>query len=316
MSEKARILADMSDEISFEGKQYISSKRAAQLSGYAQDYIGQLARKGLIEARRVGGLWYILLESLNAYKEKAEGYTPQPPTREIASAPESVISFDGKQYLSASKAAQNTGYHQDYIGQLARAGKIPSRQIGNRWYVDHESLVAHKDEKDGLLAAVQSESVGLAAIKTPEPEESTSFFTYTQEKEQDLMPRMQEQQDKSDDSDEGSTQEEVKAERVPIRIVNMPKPTLEAKLHSEKNVAVVSRSPKKASRRSFGLIGAAALTIVIVLSVGFISLKSGSFYALGNKLGETAATGSVHQTLQGIADWLESFFAQQPQYHK
>ena len=35
----------------------ISSKRAAESSGYAQDYIGQLARKGLIEARRIGGLW-------------------------------------------------------------------------------------------------------------------------------------------------------------------------------------------------------------------------------------------------------------------
>ena len=35
----------MSDEMQIEGKPYISSKRASELSGYAQDYIGQLARK-------------------------------------------------------------------------------------------------------------------------------------------------------------------------------------------------------------------------------------------------------------------------------
>jgi hypothetical protein len=51
----------MSDEMVIEGKTYISSKRAAQVSGYAQDYIGQLARGGAIDAQRVGGLWFVNL---------------------------------------------------------------------------------------------------------------------------------------------------------------------------------------------------------------------------------------------------------------
>lgn len=48
------------DEITLEGKVYISSKRAAELTGYAKDYIGQLARSKKITATRVGRAWYVL----------------------------------------------------------------------------------------------------------------------------------------------------------------------------------------------------------------------------------------------------------------
>jgi hypothetical protein len=157
----------MTDELTIEGKQYISSKRASDLSGYAQDYVGQLARKGFIDAQRIGGLWYVFMESLLKYKEKAESYVPQPPQASFRNeSPDTLISFDGKDYVSAARASEITGYHQDYVGQLARSGKILSRQVGNRWYVDREGIMAHKQEKDDLLGAVQSQSVG---IKDPEP---------------------------------------------------------------------------------------------------------------------------------------------------
>src|SRR3989338_7344820 len=144
----------------------ISSKRAAESSGYAQDYIGQLARKGLIEARRIGGLWYVSLDSLNAYKLNADTYTPRPPhASEHSAETDSIISFDGHDYVSAARAAHITGYHPDYVGQLARSGKILSRQIGNRWYVDRDQIVSHKSEKDALLGAVQAESVGVVLPK-------------------------------------------------------------------------------------------------------------------------------------------------------
>ena len=56
----------MTNEITLEGEEYISSKRASELSGYAQDYIGQLARVAAIDAKRIGGLWYVSLDSLDA----------------------------------------------------------------------------------------------------------------------------------------------------------------------------------------------------------------------------------------------------------
>lgn len=48
------------DEILIEEKKYVSSKRAAKVTGYAKDYIGQLCREGRVPARLVGRSWYVL----------------------------------------------------------------------------------------------------------------------------------------------------------------------------------------------------------------------------------------------------------------
>src|SRR3989344_6165650 len=125
----------MSDELLVGGVQYISSKRASDSTGYAQDYIGQLARRRNIDARRVGGLWYVRAASLQEYKQHADTYKPIPPQRgNQQEDPDYLISFDGKDHISAARAAELTGYHQDYVGQLARSGTVLSRQVGNRWY--------------------------------------------------------------------------------------------------------------------------------------------------------------------------------------
>lgn len=176
----------MSHEINLGGTIYISSRRGAELSGYSQDYIGQLARSGAIQAQRVSGLWYVLESSLMAHKEKADQFVPTPPqkVRELESA-QSVI-FDGKSYISAARASKLCGYSGDYVTQLAREGKIIARQSSNRWFVEQDSLLKHKKEKDSLLWAVQSESVGLRDIgdnkeilnKTSAESDASSFFTY------------------------------------------------------------------------------------------------------------------------------------------
>ncbi|MCR4279339.1 MAG: tail fiber domain-containing protein [Candidatus Zambryskibacteria bacterium] len=54
------------------------------------------------------------------------------------------IFSNGKEYISASRASEKIGYASDYIGQLSRSGKIPSKLIGRTWYVDFEALVEHK----------------------------------------------------------------------------------------------------------------------------------------------------------------------------
>ena len=166
----------MSDELTIDGEQFVSSKRASEFSGYEQDYIGQLARGGHIKARRVGGLWYISVDSLTKYKEHAEEYKPEPPLQaDIKSDPDSLLSFDGKAYVSAPRAAKLTGYNPDYVGQLARDGIILSRQVGKRWYVERGGIIKHKESKDALLGAVQAQSVGLRkhpAIETEDREDS------------------------------------------------------------------------------------------------------------------------------------------------
>ena len=174
----------MSQEINLGGTIYISSRRGAEVTGYSQDYIGQLARSGAIEAQRVSGLWYVLESSLVAHKERAEEFKPTPPQKIREAEQEVSVSFGGKDYISASRASEISGYNPDYVTQLAREGKILAHQSGNRWFVDRESLIEHKKEKDSLLAAVQSEAVGIRDNDeiqeniTNEPEMNRSYFSY------------------------------------------------------------------------------------------------------------------------------------------
>ncbi len=56
------------DEILIGEKVYISSKRAAKLTGYAKDYVGQLCREGRVPARLVGRGWYVLESAIQDHR--------------------------------------------------------------------------------------------------------------------------------------------------------------------------------------------------------------------------------------------------------
>lgn len=60
------------DELVIGDKTYISSKRAAAITGYAKDYIGQLCREGRVEAKLVGRSWYVYEPSLKKHRFKDE----------------------------------------------------------------------------------------------------------------------------------------------------------------------------------------------------------------------------------------------------
>lgn len=269
----------MADEILVEGQQYISSKRASESTGYSQDYIGQLARKGLIDSKRIGGLWYISNSSLATYKERAESSknksvfstAPSTPAQPI----EAVVSFDGKDYISAGRAAELTGYHQDYVGQLARGGKVLSRQIGNRWYVERQGILSHKKEKDSLLAAVQAEAVGL--LRAHESlsgrsekiarkalyEQSEPQFTYVSENS-DLMPVFKPSLEKESDSEE---------HKVPIRVLQE---SSRAEIRGTRNGYISKDSSPWKTGISWA-VGSVA-TIVIVLAIGYVSVANSARY--------------------------------------
>ena len=56
------------DEILIEEKKYVSSKRAAKMTGYAKDYVGQLCREGRVPARLVGRSWYVLETAIQDHR--------------------------------------------------------------------------------------------------------------------------------------------------------------------------------------------------------------------------------------------------------
>jgi hypothetical protein len=155
------------EELNLEGKTFISAKRASELTGYTRDYVGQLARGGKIEARRIDRVWFIERDSLLAHKVQADQYVPTPPPVSPVQThnPNAIVSLDGREFISAKRASDLFGYNADYISQLARDGKIDSKQIGGRWYVDRVQIFDHKKKNDSLLASVQSQAVGYVPPK-------------------------------------------------------------------------------------------------------------------------------------------------------
>lgn len=279
----------MNDELTLSGKRFVSSKRASEETGYTQDYIGQLARGGSIEAQRVGGLWYVALESLQAYRDAENRDEQKSESEEVPVVAHSVhnefVSFDGKDYISASRAAELSGYHQDYVGQLARSGKVLSRQIGKRWYVERSGVLAHKEQKDALLAAVQAQSVGLARPEHPaapsmpvlDRERSDAVLTYNPEPHVDLLPRIAPAPVRAPDLfDDADDELELEVEhQVPIRV---------SKKHDAVTRQAFMRRPRVRRKKhgmtsSIAAVTTAVLTVVVVLSFGLSLLDGGTKFA-------------------------------------
>ncbi len=64
------------DELTIDGKVFVSSKKAAALSGYAKDYVGQLCREGRVESKLVGRSWYVYEPSIREHRfndERSKG---------------------------------------------------------------------------------------------------------------------------------------------------------------------------------------------------------------------------------------------------
>lgn len=296
------------DEVTVSDKTYISSKRAAEICAYSQDYIGQLARGGLIDAQRIGGLWYVLLESVQAYKVKAESYKPEPPKYNPGAQVDSSLTFDGKEYVSAARAAKVSQYNQDYVGQLARAGRISSRLVGNRWYVATDELIAHKQEKDALLAAVQAEAVGLKRapepiIERPQIQEE-EIMNYSADN-RDLMPQIGPEPSTVGKSTEAEAQltpatpevsEPESTFKVPIRVINHRE---SHKKNIQKKVPAEYGYSNSASRNTIfkGKYLATAFTVVIVIGISVATVNSGVLYTFktgsGSNESSTAASATA-----------------------
>lgn len=58
----------MKDSFIFEGKKYISARRASKISDYSSDYIGQLCRAEKLDSRMIGRAWFITEESLHLHQ--------------------------------------------------------------------------------------------------------------------------------------------------------------------------------------------------------------------------------------------------------
>lgn len=123
------ILSLTMDEVMIKGTKYISSKRAARLSGYAKDYIGQLVRKGKLRAIKVGRAWFVDEHELQALSSTGT------PRRETVTSESSSV---------ASRPAQ-LNPTQLYASV---AVKFPATWSEVRYSVDDSPLLPKLDSRD------------------------------------------------------------------------------------------------------------------------------------------------------------------------
>ncbi|MEX2405167.1 MAG: hypothetical protein WD579_01030, partial [Candidatus Paceibacterota bacterium] len=62
---------------------------------------------------------------------------------------EETLSINGKTFISSKKASELTGYTRDYVGQLAREGRIDSRKIGRARFIDKDQLLQYFYSQNG-----------------------------------------------------------------------------------------------------------------------------------------------------------------------
>ncbi|MFA7302318.1 MAG: hypothetical protein WC030_01040, partial [Candidatus Paceibacterota bacterium] len=104
-------------------KNLISTRDAAELSGYSADYLSRLVRSGEVEGTRVGRSWLIGRESLlTLLKEKGKNQRP-------------LIGL-----VSTRVASKRSGYSPDYLARLVRSGEIDGTRVGRTWLITDASL--------------------------------------------------------------------------------------------------------------------------------------------------------------------------------
>ncbi|MFA6405732.1 MAG: hypothetical protein WCW46_03250, partial [Candidatus Paceibacterota bacterium] len=60
----------MDKPLKFNGKKFISARRAADITGYTSDYVGQLCRAKKIKSKLVGRSWYVVEDEILDHKNK------------------------------------------------------------------------------------------------------------------------------------------------------------------------------------------------------------------------------------------------------
>lgn len=68
------------------------------------------------------------------------------------------LEIQGKKYISSKRASEITGYAKDYVGQLARGGKVPAQRVGRSWYVDESAIREHVGLENTAVSTLEEKS--------------------------------------------------------------------------------------------------------------------------------------------------------------
>ncbi|MBA3733088.1 tail fiber domain-containing protein [Patescibacteria group bacterium] len=110
----------MNSELFFDNKKFISTKEVSTLTGYSQDYIGQLSRSKKVDSRRIGRVWYISEESILKYKNSPSdfGTTVQAVETEISRVVSSDIETSRSAEIAPVTIAISAGRFFQFMHEL------------------------------------------------------------------------------------------------------------------------------------------------------------------------------------------------------
>jgi hypothetical protein len=151
------------EEILIEEKKYVSSRRAAELTGYAKDYVGQLCREGRVPARLVGRGWYVLESAIQDHRFG----NPEEAPEEVAPVESpAVVEKEGfPKYVPVQPEVLPS------INRLRDAGVTVREVASDGANHLHDSWRAWFDQTEGDKREVTEEARVEEAISPVEPEE-------------------------------------------------------------------------------------------------------------------------------------------------
>ena len=123
------------DELTIENQKYLSSKRAAKITGYAKDYVGQLCREGRVLARLVGRNWYVLESSVLEHRFGVEKSTT---TTQVTTDTQNPVEIEWNPPIYTAEPSQG----------------LPI--FSEKTVIEHQSLVESENPQKTTLSDMQS----------------------------------------------------------------------------------------------------------------------------------------------------------------
>jgi hypothetical protein len=274
------------NELTIDGKTYVSSKRAAEITGYAKDYVGQLCREGRVNARLVGRAWYVLESSIREHRFGASEAAPEPakeekPTivdawaslrYEAEPVVEEVVPVVEKPSVNVFSPSYGTVAEEEAPAEEPQRLTDSLADLQSAWKdwfsrketADTGSEPQNRSENDEEENRVEDTDDDKSGV---EDEIIGAGDDHGQESEE-------EEAEEADEAEEAAVSEEV---RVPIERIRVRTQyrTPEIEAATEEAVVVEERVVRRRRKRRAHPVAYAALSLVCIVAAGIATLGTG-----------------------------------------
>lgn len=163
------------NEITIGEKTYVSSKRAAEITGYAKDYIGQLCREGRVEARLIGRNWYLLDESIRKHRFGEQEFVGKSEdTAVVDGIPAVDALWESPRYESEEPKPLEVGTEEAYSAPKAQNGPQTSEFLSDMQTAWSEWFASKATQQETpMVSKIDENAEPVANIRhVTEPNES------------------------------------------------------------------------------------------------------------------------------------------------